>query len=127
MSTTIQNFEEARENGAIALFGEKYEDKVRVVDIPGFSMELCGGTHVERTGDIGVFKIVSESSLSTGVRRIEAITGQKVIDRIHDMDFVITKSKKSLKANEDQIIEKTLFLFKIPITIGVVLHPTIQL
>ena len=110
VSTTVQNFEDARENGAIALFGEKYDDKVRVVDIPGFSMELCGGTHVGRTGDIGIFKILSESSLSTGVRRIEAITGQKAIDRIHDIDFIIKESKKSLKVNEGQILEKTLFL-----------------
>ena len=110
VSTTVQDFEEARENGATALFGEKYEDKVRVVDIPDFSMELCGGTHVSRTGDIGVFKIISESSLSTGVRRIEGITGQKVINRIHYIDSIIKESKNSLKANEDQIIEKTLVL-----------------
>ena len=108
--TTIQNFEEARENGAVALFGEKYEDKVRVVDIPDFSMELCGGTHVSMTGDIGIFKIISESSLSTGVRRIEAITGQKVIDRINYMDSIIKKSKKSLKTTEDNIVDKTLSL-----------------
>jgi alanyl-tRNA synthetase len=110
VSTTVQDFEEARENGATALFGEKYEDKVRVVDIAGFSMELCGGTHVSRTGDIGILKIISEASLSTGVRRIEAITGQKVINRIHYIDSIIKESKNSLKANEDQIIEKTLCL-----------------
>ena len=110
VSTTIQDFDEARENGATALFGEKYEDKVRVVDIPNFSMELCGGTHVVRTGDIGAFKIISESSLSTGVRRIEAITGQKVIDRIHFIDSIIKQSKNLLKTNEDQILEKAISL-----------------
>ena len=110
VSTTIQNFEEARESGAVALFGEKYEDQVRVVNIPDFSIELCGGTHVSRTGDIGFFKIISESSLSTGVRRIEAITGQKAIDRIHYIDSIIKESKNSLKTNENQIIEKTLSL-----------------
>ena len=110
VSTTIQDFDEAKENGATALFGEKYEDKVRVVDIPNFSMELCGGTHVLRTGDIGAFKIVSESSLSTGVRRIEAITGQKVIDRIHYIDSIIKQSKNLLKTNENQILEKATSL-----------------
>jgi len=110
VSTTIQDFEEARKNGAVALFGEKYEDKVRVVNIPKFSMELCGGTHVSRTGDIGAFKIISESSLSTGIRRIEAITGQKVIDRMHYIDSIIKESKSLLKTNEDQILEKAVSL-----------------
>ena len=82
LSTNVENFEDAKNDGAVALFGEKYGDKVRVVDIPGFSKELCGGTHVERTGDIGILKITSESSLSTGIRRIEAITGQEVVKKI---------------------------------------------
>ena len=73
-------------------------------------MELCGGTHVVRTGDIGAFKIISESSLSTGVRRIEAITGQKFIDRMHFIDSIIKESKNLLKTNEDQILEKAISL-----------------
>tara|TARA_B110000014_G_scaffold264275_1_gene264560 strand:+ start:2650 stop:5259 length:2610 start_codon:yes stop_codon:yes gene_type:complete len=112
LSTNVQDFEEARKNGAVALFGEKYDDKVRVVDIPNFSKELCGGTHVSRTGDIGVFKIISESSLSTGVRRIEAITGEAVLNRVHYIDSIIKESKTKLKATEDQIIEKTLSLIE---------------
>ena len=108
VSTTIEDFEEARENGAVALFGEKYDEKVRVVDVPGFSKELCGGTHVSRTGDIGIFKIVHESSLSTGVRRIEAITGEEVLNKINDINSIVKESKIILKTTEDQIIQKTL-------------------
>ena len=106
--TTIQDYDKAKKDGAVALFGEKYDDKVRVVDVPGFSKELCGGTHVSRTGDIGIFKIVSESSLSTGVRRIEAITGEEVLNRINYIDSIIEESKNNLKTTEDKIIEKTL-------------------
>ena len=101
-----QNFDVAKQNGAEALFGEKYDDVVRVVDVDSFSKELCGGTHVERTGSIGSFKIISESSLSSGVRRIEAITGYKALEIANNNHTIVNKIKLKLQCSEENIIDK---------------------
>ncbi len=90
--------EEAKEKGATMLFGDKYGDKVRVVDVPGFSTELCGGTHVERTGEIGLFNILTETGIAAGVRRIEATTGftsYKVVNEMEDRLIDIAKTLKT--------------------------------
>ena len=106
VDTKVMNFDDAKESGAIALFGEKYEDDVRVVNIEGFSKELCGGTHVSRTGDIGIFKIISETALSSGVRRIEAITGAAVSKLLSKNDTLISDVKHLLKCADSEIIER---------------------
>jgi len=83
------DYEDAIADGAMALFGEKYDKRVRVLSFGGFSTELCGGTHVERTGDIGLFHIVSESGVAAGVRRIEAVTGQGALEYLEQIDGVL--------------------------------------
>jgi alanyl-tRNA synthetase len=98
LETKIMNVEEALQTGAMALFGEKYSEKVRVVMISDFSMELCGGTHSSRTGDLGLFKIVSESGVAAGVRRIEALTGEGAYQFIKGEEKELWGIASSLKA-----------------------------
>jgi alanyl-tRNA synthetase len=99
-------YQQALERGAIAFFGEKYEEMVRMVQVRGVSTELCGGTHVRRTGDIGILKITSESSIAAGVRRIEALTGEKALDEISKTDSALTESARMLKVGRLELPEK---------------------
>ena len=92
--------------GAMALFGEKYGDEVRVLRIGSFSTELCGGIHAERAGDIGLFKIVSETGVASGIRRIEAVTGKGALDWVKSSDRLLLAIAERIKAGRDQIEEK---------------------
>lgn len=98
--------EEARRKGAIALFGEKYGEKVRVVEVEGFSKELCGGTHVRRTGEVGQFQIISESAVAAGVRRIEAVAGKAALSRSQYMASVISEITEKLGVGPDEFSSK---------------------
>jgi alanyl-tRNA synthetase len=104
VTTDIMNLDHALATGAMALFGEKYGESVRVVSIPGFSRELCGGTHVGRTGDIGLFKIIYEGSISQGVRRIEAITGARALEFLQQASAQLTKMGELLHTSEGEVI-----------------------
>ncbi len=107
VSMTEMPIEEAKKLGAMALFGEKYGDIVRVVKVGNFSTEFCGGTHIDNTSKIGLFKIVSESSVASGVRRIEAVTGRGVLKYISNMDSLVQKSAHALKiANINELANK---------------------
>jgi len=97
---------EALQAGALAMFGEKYGEIVRVVDVPGVSMELCGGTHVKRTSELGVFKIISEVGISSGIRRIEALSGQSVLTYLSERNIIINQLSDLLKANPNQLVER---------------------
>ncbi|MCL1936696.1 MAG: alanine--tRNA ligase [Defluviitaleaceae bacterium] len=107
-----KSIEEAKKDGAMALFGEKYDEIVRVVNIGfepninSFSMELCGGTHVKNTGNIGFFKIISESGVAQGIRRIEAITGYNTIDYVKMEENLLEKLFITLKSNKDNVLDK---------------------
>lgn len=104
ISEKTQN--EAKEMGAMALFGEKYGDIVRVVNIKDFSVELCGGTHVNNVAEIGLFKIVSEAGVASGVRRIEAITGKLAYDKVNSVEKTLNKAASLLKSRNNEVVEK---------------------
>jgi alanyl-tRNA synthetase len=104
-------YDDAVRDGAMALFGEQYDDVVRVVEIPGVSMELCGGTHVGHTGEIGLFKVTSESGVAAGVRRIEALTGRRAlqnleeqVSRLDEVATVLGTSQENAAARAEQLL-----------------------
>ena len=98
--------EQAKAAGAVAMFGEKYADVVRVVDVPGVSMELCGGTHVANTAEIGLFKIVAESGVAAGIRRIEAVAGPAVLAYLQERELVVKALGDRFKAQPGEIVER---------------------
>ena len=100
------DIESAKAKGAMALFGEKYGDVVRVVDMSDFSIELCGGTHVNQTGDIGLFKITSEGAVAAGVRRVEAVTGENALTWLHNLQQIAQNSAEVLKTDVASLVEK---------------------
>ncbi|MBF2056046.1 MAG: alanine--tRNA ligase [Cyanobacterium sp. T60_A2020_053] len=102
----IMSLADAKARGATAMFGEKYGAEVRVIDIPSVSMELCGGTHVNNTAEIGLFKIVSETGISAGVRRIEAVAGASVLEYLKVRDDVVKELADKLKAKPEEIPER---------------------
>ncbi len=106
VETANMNIEEAKKQGAMALFGEKYGEEVRVVSVGDFSCELCGGTHVQNTGFIGSFKILSESGVSSGIRRIEATTGLNINEKLKETENIIDEISDVLKSNKDTLVHK---------------------
>ena len=108
--TRVMDLEEAKKTGAMALFGEKYDQKVRVVSMGDFSIELCGGTHVKNTSQVLLFKILSESGISAGVRRIEALTGKGVIEYYRRQEELLHGAAKALKTSPAEVGDKIAHL-----------------
>lgn len=104
--TELMSIEDAKNAGALAMFDEKYDDKVRVLTMGSFSKELCGGTHVSRTGDIGLFKIIEELGISAGVRRIQAVTGQYALNWVAALEEQTNQLAKLFKSSKDNLLEK---------------------
>ncbi|TMP80235.1 alanine--tRNA ligase [Pseudoalteromonas phenolica] len=112
LQTELMDIDEAKEKGAMALFGEKYDDEVRVVSIGDYSIELCGGTHVSRAGDIGLFKIVSEGGIAAGVRRIEALTGEDAVNYVSEQEAQLSEIAALVKGDASNVLEKVAALIE---------------
>jgi alanyl-tRNA synthetase len=106
VETRIMSLEDAKASGAVALFGEKYDEQVRVLRIGEFSTELCGGTHAKAAGDIGLFKIISETGIASGVRRIEAVTGERAVEWIEQDETQLRRMGEIVKAGREELEEK---------------------
>ncbi|RJX30454.1 MAG: alanine--tRNA ligase [Desulfarculus sp.] len=106
LATQVMDIDQAMATGAMALFEERYGDRVRLVQVPGVSKELCGGTHTARTGDIGYFKIVSESSVAAGVRRLEALTGPAAVEAVQALEEVSGRAAAALKVGRPELAER---------------------
>ncbi len=106
VTTELMDLEDAKSKGAMALFGEKYDERVRVLSMGDFSTELCGGTHASRTGDIGLFRIISESATAAGIRRIEAVTGTGALEMVYNQSDALSCVAQLVKSDEAGVGEK---------------------
>ena len=104
--TRVMGREEALADGALAFFGDKYGERVRVVEVPGFSKEFCGGTHVKQTGDVGLFLVTQEQGVSAGTRRVEALTGEGAINRARDDQAILEELEESAKADRRNLVDE---------------------
>jgi len=111
LEVSIKSYDEAMRDGVVALFGEKYGDQVRVVSAGDFTSELCGGTHVDRTGDIGLFKITEESSLASGVRRIVAVTGNAALELFQKQSDTLSEIQYKMNCKEEDLSERIIQLY----------------
>lgn len=106
VGASLSSLDEAKERGVTALFGEKYGDEVRIIEVPGFSAELCGGTHVANVGNIGAFRLLSDRALAAGVRRMEAVAGEVAIELARDERALLSELEQELKAPTDRLVER---------------------
>ena len=106
LETKVMGLEEALEYGALAFFGDKYGDRVRVVEVPGFSKEFCGGTHVRQTGEIGLFLFTHEQGISAGTRRVEALTGEAALERAREDQGILEELGQTAKTDRRRLVDE---------------------